>query len=499
MPKRLLIYLMLIVLTIGGVNIYAQQTTTTNGYSAQNNKIYVNNKEIQLNGISWSGSEELDTLAPHGLWKRNYKDVISQIKAIGFNAVRYPYCPATLQNLPVNGVNYTANPNLKGLKSLEVMDIILEEFKNQQIYILIDHHRPDCKKISELWYTDTYSENDWITDLTFLATHYKNNPYFIGLDIKNEPHGAATWGNKNPATDFNTAAQRASKAIQDVNPNILTFVEGIGNNDSCDAPLEKWWGGNFSPMNCVPFNYTGLLPNKIVFSPHVYGPDVYNQEYFTGVLKTKMSPIWESHFGFLTKNGATVVPGEFGGFYKPGTKDKEWQDAIIDYFIDKKICNTFYWVLNSNSDDTGGILTDDWITVNMDKVNNLKRLYKACNPQYNPPAYKQLSKAIDKNKLNAKFVVSDSGNWGYCGEVHMTNSNLVDARVWRVGFDAGIKPKDIWSGNLLRTKISKKWYMLPNQKWNTTLEPYAEQTMGFCTSTPLTADSTVKNLKFETY
>jgi aryl-phospho-beta-D-glucosidase BglC (GH1 family) len=497
MPKRLLIYLLLVVLTIGSINIYAQQNNKINDYSAQNNKIYVNNKEIQLNGISWSGSEELDTLAPHGLWKRNYKDMITQIKAIGFNAVRYPYCPSTLQNLPVNGINYTANPNLKGLKSLEVMDIILEEFKNQQIYILIDHHRPDCKKISELWYTDKYSEKNWLSDLTFLATHYKDNPYFIGLDIKNEPHGAATWGNKNPLTDFNAAAQRAAKAIYDTNPNILTFIEGIGNNDTCDAPLEKWWGGNFSPMTCVPLNYTGFDKNKIVYSPHVYGPDVYNQDYLTGNLKTKMPPIWESHFGFLTKTGTTVVPGEFGGFYKSGSKDREWQDAIIDYFIDKKICNTFYWVLNANSDDTGGILADDWITVNEDKVRNLKRLYKACNQFYNPPIYKQLSKTIDRSKLAARFVVSDSGDWGYCGDIFMSNFNLVDARVLRVSFDAKVKPTEIWSGTIQRTKLSRKWYMSPNQKWNTIIEPYSEQSMGFCSNTPITPDTLVNNLKIE--
>jgi endoglucanase len=496
MPKRILIFLMLMVLTIGSITIYAQKTTTTNSYSAQNNKIYVNNQEIQLNGISWSGSEGAN-LAPDGLWKRNYKEVITQIKAIGFNAVRYPYCPSTLKNIPVGGINYNANPTLKGKKSLEIMDIILDEFKNQQIYILIDHHRPDCEKISELWYTATYSEKDWIADLTFIADRFSSNPYFMGLDIKNEPHGTATWGNKNPKTDFNQAAQRAAKVIYDINPNVLTFVEGMGNNDSCDAPLEKWWGGNFSPMSCVPFDYTGLISSKIVFSPHVYGPDVYNQEYLTGNLKEKMPAIWDSHFGFLTKTNATVVPGEFGGFYKPGSKDREWQDAVIDYFIDKKICNSFYWVLNSNSDDTGGILVDDWLTVNLDKVNNLKRLYKSCNPNYNPPAYTQLSTKAEASKVTANFVLGANGDWGFCGDFNITNNNLMPASILRLSFDGRIKPREVWSGYIQKTKLPTKWYMVPDKEWNKTIGEYSTSTMGFCSSVPYNNLTSVKNIKVE--
>ena len=43
-------------------------------------------------------------------------------------------------------------------------------------------------------------------------------------------HGAATWGTGNPATDWNTAAEKAADAILAVAPDLLIFVEGIEKN-----------------------------------------------------------------------------------------------------------------------------------------------------------------------------------------------------------------------------------------------------------------------------
>jgi len=49
----------------------------------------------------------------------------------------------------------------------------------------------------------------------------------MGIDLKNEPHGAATWGMNSPSTDWNSAAERAGAAVLKANPNILIFVEGV--------------------------------------------------------------------------------------------------------------------------------------------------------------------------------------------------------------------------------------------------------------------------------
>ncbi|MDP2684031.1 MAG: cellulase family glycosylhydrolase, partial [bacterium] len=191
-------------------------------------RIYKDGQKIILKGVSWFGLES-GAHAPHGLWARNWQDMVSQIKSVGFNAVRVPFCPSTLKNVDVSTIEYSKNPDLQGLKSLDILDKVVNELNNKQLYILLDHHTPDCQTISDLWYIGSYSESQWIQDLVFLANRYKNLDYFIGLDIKNEPKGPATWGTGNPATDWNLAAQKAGKEILNNNPNILIFVQGVEN------------------------------------------------------------------------------------------------------------------------------------------------------------------------------------------------------------------------------------------------------------------------------
>ena len=260
---------------------------------------------------------------------------------------------------------------------------MLTEFNNQQIHILLDHHRPDCKTISELWYTGDYSESQWITDLKTLANRYKNLEYFMGIDLKNEPHGGATWGTGNILTDWNTAAERGGQAVLSANPNILVFVEGIAESNYCSGNIGHFYGENFEPVNCKPLSNNNIPANKLVMSPHVYGPDVYNQGYFSDSnFPDNMQAIWNTHFGFLKDQGYTVVPGEWGGKYGNSggnPMDVTWQNSIVNYFKSKRICSSFYWDLNPNSGDTGGILQDDWKTPWQNKVDLLNNYFGSCN------------------------------------------------------------------------------------------------------------------------
>jgi len=146
---------------------------------------------VQLRGVNWFGFETQDHVV-HGLWARNWRDMITQMKALGVNAVRLPVCPATLNSTGVTSINYSLNPDLQGLNSLAILDKVIAELNAQGFFILLDHHRPDCNAISELWYSSGYSEQSWIKDLVFMANRYKFLANFLGLDLKNEPYGAAT-------------------------------------------------------------------------------------------------------------------------------------------------------------------------------------------------------------------------------------------------------------------------------------------------------------------
>lgn len=351
-------------------------------FSTVNDVIYKNGTKVNLQGVSWFGFET-GTYAPHGLWARNWKEMIVQIKSTGFNAIRVPFCPTTLRGVTPSGIDYSQNKDLVGLNSLQVMDKILNEMNNQGLYILLDHHTPECTSITDLWYTGNYSESTWISDLQFVAKRYANLSNFLGIELKNEPHGSATWGSGNTATDWNLAAERAGKAVNQANPNLLIFVQGIENTSNCQTSIWGWWGGNLHGYTCKPISTASIPANKLVLSTHVYGPDVYNNSYFSNPTFPKNMPtIWESHFGFLTSLGKTVVPTEWGGKYgtsEGNVKDITLQNALTSYFVTKGICNSFYWDWNPNSGDTGGILQDDWKTVWSTKVQLLKSYYNSCN------------------------------------------------------------------------------------------------------------------------
>ena len=348
-------------------------------YEVVGDAIEYNGQEIQLFGVNWFGAETT-TYVAHGLWSRGYQEMSQQIHDLGFNAVRLPFCPTTLQNVVPTSIDYSKNGALQGLGSLEVLDTIISDLDSKGIYILLDHHRPDCNE-----YTLGYSEEDWIDDLVFVASRYASIEHFVGIDLKNEPHGTATWGSGNAATDWDGAVKRAANAILAENPDILIFVEGIQENSTCSSNIDHWWGGNLEPQNCAPLD---VPDNKLVFSPHAYGPDVYPQSYFSDSnFPDNMPSIWTQHFGFLADQGRAVAPGEFGGRYGHGGEagDILWQNELIDYFIDKRICNFFYWSWNPNSGDTGGILQDDWSTVWQDKVDNLSRLMSVCTEDLENP------------------------------------------------------------------------------------------------------------------
>lgn len=331
---------------------------------------------VEIRGIAWFGFETKDHLV-HGLWQRSAADMIAQMKSLGFNSIRLPFCPATLRDSKMEYFDTDLNPGLKKKKSLEAFDIIIKQLTDAGFYVLLDHHVPNCDEvIPDTPATDTYTLEQWMTDLEFVASRYKDNPRVIGLDLKTEPHGRARWGNGDIATDWKLQAETAGARVLRTNPNLLIFVEGIeSNGGDCETVKDTFWGGNIEPVSCYPIDNTKIPRDRLVLSPHIYGPSVdEDQPYFkSSEFPANMPAIWEQQIGRFMGD-YPVILGEFGGWYKG--KDKLWQDAFITWLISKDVTNFYFWSYNPNSDDTGGIVGNDWKTVSEPKYNNLRRLFK---------------------------------------------------------------------------------------------------------------------------
>ena len=321
---------------------------------------------VRLTGVSWFGMET-STFAPHGLDKRTLGSMLDQIKSVGFNSIRIPFCTQMFDaGSTPNGIDFGKNPDLQGKKPLELLDIIVAQAGQRGLRIILDRHRPDSGGQSEVWFTGQYSEQRWIDDWKMLATRYKGNPTVVGFDLHNEPHGQATWGSGSQTTDWRAAAGRVGNEILAIHPDILLIVEGIEQYSG----KYYWWGGNLTPAGANPVQVQSA--GHIVYSPHDYPASVYGQSWFSDPgYPSNLPGVWDTNWGYLAKqNLAPVWLGEFGTKLQTDS-DTKWLTSLVSYLQQNKL-SFAYWCWNPNSGDTGGILQDDWTNLNQNKIDVIK-------------------------------------------------------------------------------------------------------------------------------
>ncbi|MGL4420625.1 MAG: cellulase family glycosylhydrolase, partial [Gemmataceae bacterium] len=302
----------------------------TGAFSTLGNQIVdANGKAVRVSGVNWFGMETTN-YAPHGLWTRGYKSMMDQMKETGFNTIRLPFSSQLFDATSrPNGIDFGLNPDLQNLSGLQIMDKIVDYAGQIGIRILLDHHRSEAgngANSNGLWYTAAYPEATWINNWRQLAQRYANNPTMIGADLHNEPHGPATWGSGNAATDWRLAAERAGNAILAENPNWLIVVEGVESGPSGNY----WWGGNLSAAGTHPVRLN--VPNRLVYSPHDYPASVYGQPWFNDPnFPNNLPAIWDQTWGYLyQQNIAPVMIGEFGSKLETPS-DRLWANALLDY------------------------------------------------------------------------------------------------------------------------------------------------------------------------
>ena len=82
-------------------------------------------RPVRITGVNWFGLETC-AFAPHGLWARNWRDLLDQVVRLQYNTIRLPFSEQLLapHSFPT-AINYTLNPDLRGLNGLAVMDRII--------------------------------------------------------------------------------------------------------------------------------------------------------------------------------------------------------------------------------------------------------------------------------------------------------------------------------------------------------------------------------------
>ncbi|WP_338780322.1 cellulase family glycosylhydrolase [Streptomyces sp. DG1A-41] len=401
---------------------------------------------VRIAGVNWFGFETANHVV-HGLWARDYKSMIDQMKSLGYNTIRMPYSDDILKpgTMP-DSISYDGkNTDLRGLTSLQVLDRIVAYAGQAGLKIVLDRHRPDAAGQSALWYTASVPESTWITNLKSLAARYRGNPTVVGIDLHNEPRDPACWGCGDTTRDWRLAAQRAGNAVLSVNPELLIMVEGVQSYNGANG----WWGGNLMGVAEHPVQLD--VPNRLVYSAHDYATSVAQQPWFGDPsFPANMPGVWDRYWGYIFKqNIAPVWLGEFGTTLQSAV-DQKWLSALVTYLRSTSAhgADSFHWTFwswNPNSGDTGGILKDDWQTVDTVKDGYLAAI-KAPGFEGGGPGPDPGGPGGGTAACSAAYTVSSDWGGGFNAEVKVTNTGSVPLKSWKVSWT--------WTGS---QKVTSMW------------------------------------------
>lgn len=341
--------------------------------------------DVWLTGVNWFGFNASERVF-HGLWSANLEQTTKAMADRGLNVVRVPVSAQLLlewskgQTVAAPNVNTFANPDLAGLNNLQIFDRFLELCEKYGLKVFLDLHSAEADNsghVYPMWWKGSVTTENVYQAWEWVATRYKNNDTIIGADVKNEPHGSfsepefAKWNDTTAADNFKHFAETAGKRILAINPNLLIFVEGTAvypkdgtswTSTNKDDWYNTWWGGQLRGVEDHPIDL-GANQDQLVYSPHDYGPLVFEQPWFTGTwdATTLERDVWDPNWLYIHKQEiAPLLIGEWGGFMDGGPNQK-WMTALRDLIVKYRLHHTF-WVLNPNSGDTGGLLGNDWVS-----------------------------------------------------------------------------------------------------------------------------------------
>ena len=284
--------------------------------------------------VGWNGGNSVKPRLS-GLDQVSLEATMSDMVRLGFNCV-----------LVLNSARGVLD-NTNGY--LNTLDRVIDYAGTIGLRVVVDIHNDEgghspkdnwgTAPVNGLWYdkggatdgtdgggnTGTISDEEFQRAWVTLATRWKGKPAILGYDLINEPHsGLTTWGGYDGTADSSTDIRamyiRVGNAIHSVDPNPLIIAEGVQNyrTHSYEGDLRgaaKW------PV-------TLKVPNKVVYSPHVYPSEVSDipKEYGAPWVD-RMNRLW----GYLvTEKLAPVFVGECGDWLN--TPDSQaWAAAFVPY------------------------------------------------------------------------------------------------------------------------------------------------------------------------
>ena len=328
---------------------------------------------VRLTSVNWYGFDEKEHV-PGGLDHAPLATIVAMIAAIGVNSVRLPWANQTLEHdRPPPAYAIAANPQFQGLHAIEIMDAVIRALAQAHIMVILDNHvsRADwcCSETdgNGLWHSAEYPESAWIRDWQTIARRYRDQPWVVGADLRNELRNGATWGGADPKLDWHAAAERGGTAVLGANRQLLIIVEG------------PEYSTNFTGFDKLAV--TLPVAHRLVYSPHAYADA---QHRFPSYEELKQA--YDRRISSLlhTEPAAPIWVGEFGTCQSLDCgANSAWFRMFIRYLQENKLLSWSYWPLNGTQSsgasrrydgvETYGLLSTDYGHLAAPKIVELLR------------------------------------------------------------------------------------------------------------------------------
>ncbi|HYH02907.1 MAG TPA: cellulose binding domain-containing protein, partial [Bacillota bacterium] len=228
---------------------------------------------------------------------------------------------------------------------------------------------------------------------------------------------------------------------------------------------------------------------------------VHNQSWFSAPdFPNNMYKIWDDNFWFIQKeNIAPIFMGEFGikGDSAAATSSVayKWFTTLMEY-VGKK-CSWTFWCMNPNSGDTGGILLNDWVTVDQAKYNLIKPYLEPLGSVPTPTA--TVTETVRPTEsvqptptitiepspsaspvTGSCLVIYTQNDWGNGATVSVTikNNGTKAINNWKLvwNFTGNQKISNMWNGSFTQsgTKVT-----VSNLEYNGLIAPNGTVSFGF--------------------
>ncbi|GAC1326768.1 MAG: hypothetical protein NVSMB22_17910 [Chloroflexota bacterium] len=353
--------------------------------------------------------------------------ILARLRALGFNALRIEFADATVQWNPVVRQGLAANPGMRGWRSLDIMQRILERSHYFGLRVILCNSRSEPgmgpEQQTGLWYTARFPESVWQSDWMALTKRFRHLSAFVGADLRNEPHISGRtvdietaanrafdlqqyfkfgplWGAYKGTyyhdRDWHWAAQTMGNMLLKLNPNLLIVVEGV--QLYLDPDRNTIFGGLWG-SDLIGVQYDPVVlsrPSQLVYSAHEYGPHMYAARWFNAqTTYDSLGRRWWHHWGYLLDAPkfmrAPIFIGEVGtcnNYYaciagRVPWKQGFWWQSFVRYLREHPKVSWGYWCLNPigpfypGQDNFYALLTHDWQHVRPMLLRGLKPLLDA--------------------------------------------------------------------------------------------------------------------------